>query len=676
MAKPVSPSFVGRSILIAIPSTMIWYDIPVYIGALLLSLGITAFLACIGLYFLTYRLSHRRKKLAKIVYRQCELMHAFVTILNQVYPHTASVEQSSLTSSTGISRGNKDSDENESDSAGSEEESQNNTERLDQASVYNRYNSSDDQESVQMIASSEPNILTIHTKRDFPRQRSFIPSVYNLIRVSATVVLSEDGRIILHKVKAFSMFNMGTLVFLLLSAVYIPISTSLLTVFGCTVQTCSADVASLASDLTASANTTACVKCSFNTTMCPIASSLCPGDTDLRLNADPSLSCATEILPYYGPGAILMLIVICLGVPYIYYRLTSLATKLVQIIPPNPLLANTPQSIWHLQMQLSANICRGLYYGYKYTWRYYTLVSLSQKLAVVAISVFAVLYPSNLIMAILAIHGVCLFIAIIFRPYDQVVENLLNIACLFLNAMNATVALLIVLNIYQFSSGLIYFISALNIALPTILLIYLIVIDVKRTSMLKKQIKKAKMDDPELDRLIKEIDIQMNAYTIKTLVRFFMTVGTVAFLSLALTCIGFVRSIVESNTYSSSVPTAATSNSSAMYEFAGYSSWNEFTNKCCCEYQTASPQTQTNLNEIWKCLPNKISNGQFLYKVRKRSGLGSENGLAIRPYCSSTFNSSAVCGQPSYNSTFHRYTVPICASSTNDYSDIQKGSLW
>ncbi|OAJ37883.1 hypothetical protein BDEG_21855 [Batrachochytrium dendrobatidis JEL423] len=611
-------------------------------GALLLSLGITAFLACIGLYFLTYRLSHRRKKLAKIVYRQCELMHAFVTILNQVYPHTASVEQSSLTSSTGISRGNKDSDENESDSAGSEEESQNNTERLDQASVYNRYNSSDDQESVQMIASSEPNILTIHTKRDFPRQRSFIPSVYNLIRVSATVVLSEDsfsaipmglgialmsfalllliytitvcfqkGRIILHKVKAFSMFNMGTLVFLLLSAVYIPISTSLLTVFGCTVQTCSAgsefvvhsialDVASLASDLTASANTTACVKCSFNTTMCPIASSLCPGDTDLRLNADPSLSCATEILPYYGPGAILMLIVICLGVPYIYYRLTSLATKLVQIIPPNPLLANTPQSIWHLQMQLSANICRGLYYGYKYTWRYYTLVSLSQKLAVVAISVFAVLYPSNLIMAILAIHGVCLFIAIIFRPYDQVVENLLNIACLFLNAMNATVALLIVLNIYQFSSGLIYFISALNIALPTILLIYLIVIDVKRTSMLKKQIKKAKMDDPELDRLIKEIDIQMNAYTIKTLVRFFMTVGTVAFLSLALTCIGFVRSIVESNTYSSSVPTAATSNSSAMYEFAGYSSWNEFTNKCCCEYQTASPQTQTNLNEIWK----------------------------------------------------------------------------
>eukprot|EP00842_Homolaphlyctis_polyrhiza_P000293 jgi/Hompol1/1264/HPOL_002669-RA len=357
---------------------------------------------------------------------------------------------------------------------------------------------------------SEPNLASVRKKRDYPRllssagaDNSFSSApvgigiamlvIGGIFLIYVIMLCVRKGRIMLHKAKAFSLWNMGTLVFLFLSAAYIPISTSLLSVFGCSWQTCSASTefavrsvsldSSFSSDFSSlTFNGTACTACNFNTSICSIATSLCPGDRDLRLNSDSSFSCSSEILPFYGPGAALMFVAFCIGVP---------ATKLVSSIPRDSDIAGSTNQTWFIQMQLSTNLCRGLYYGFKYNWRYYSLIFLYQKMAIVAIFVFTTYYPNGLLYAILAVHGLCFLIALIFRPYIRVFD-----------------------------------------------------------------LKKTKKENAGLRELIGEIDEQMNAYTVKMLVRFFMAIGIVAFLSLSLSAVGFIRSIASSNTFTTTIPYA------------------------------------------------------------------------------------------------------------------------
>ncbi|KAJ1332796.1 hypothetical protein BSLG_008425 [Batrachochytrium salamandrivorans] len=638
-------AIIGGSLLLAVPSAATWYDIPAFTTPLLLAMGCIVFTACVGAYLYTYYRKRHIRKLIKVHPEEYSYGDRFILgSRNDEHEHD---HKSSDNAGDAVDGDNVDGQSSHDEKGSTSDIS---TER--RPPLY-RNGSNDENMN---LTTSEPNLLSIHRKRRFPRQSlctgSFLPQAANFFTITMTVVTLDSGRVALHKANVFSLVNIGTFIILFLSLTYIPVSTSLLQVFGCTWQTCdsgsefvvhslSLDVSSFATELsTTTFNGTACSTCSFNTSTCSIAASLCPGDRDYRLNADQSLSCSSEILPYYGPGAVLMFFVICIGVPYIYYRLTALATKLVRNIPPNPLLAHTPAQIWRLQMQLSTNLCRGLYYGFKFNWRYYSLVSLGQKIAVVAIFVFTVLFPSRLL-------------------------NMLNATCLFLNSLNATISLLIGLNIYSFPSSVLYILASLNLALPVGLMIYLIVVDVKRTRELKKEIKETKLNNPELDELITEIDIQLNAYTIKILVRFFMTVGLASFLSLALTCFGFIHSIAESTTFSSSVPTASTQNTSALYEFAGYTSWSDFTNNCCCEIKMSTFRSSGTLNELWKW---KV--------IRNRVYSSGESGLAIRGYCSTTFNTTAVCGQPTFNQSHGRYTAPICTTASMDYTSFQKSALW
>lgn len=156
------------------------------------------------------------------------------------------------------------------------------------------------------------------------------------------------------------------------------------------------------------------MSCNFSTS-CPIATKLCPGATDSRLSLDKSLSCSTEILPYYGPGAAMLLVIIGFGVPFLYYRLIYLSTKLVHSIPPESTFdVQGDAAVWFLQMQLSTNLCRALYYGFKYKWRYYSLLILFVKMLVVAVYVFLSSDASYLLVSCLyaicsAIQTVCYF---------------------------------------------------------------------------------------------------------------------------------------------------------------------------------------------------------------------------------------------------------------------------
>ena len=101
-----------------------------------------------------------------------------------------------------------------------------------------------------------------------------------------------------------------------------------------------------------------------------------------------------NIYPYYLPGAIPILFIIIIGVPILFYRLITTATRLVGQVPESPGANGNQDLIWRGQMQRSRNICRGLYYGYKYRWRHYTLVLTVQKMLVIAVFVFAIYLPS------------------------------------------------------------------------------------------------------------------------------------------------------------------------------------------------------------------------------------------------------------------------------------------
>jgi hypothetical protein len=72
-----------------------------------------------------------------------------------------------------------------------------------------------------------------------------------------------------------------------------------------------------------------CEVCNFTNT-CAISNQLCPGESDLRLEADPSLSCTKEMYIYYLPGSVLIFISCTIGVPFVFYRLITLCQKYIE----------------------------------------------------------------------------------------------------------------------------------------------------------------------------------------------------------------------------------------------------------------------------------------------------------------------------------------------------------
>ncbi|KAI8930241.1 hypothetical protein BC831DRAFT_439767 [Entophlyctis helioformis] len=702
-------SIICGGLLIVFPSTSAWYSFPSEAPAILVGVGCTVLALAVATYmtqlYIKRRMWYKRR----------------ATIHNRSKSIAAASERMSVSDIIGA--------EDFYDEEGVNPEKEDMLEaslRNRRASLAAYSDSGSDSDDDMQYYTSAPDLRSIRTKREYPRPAiwklayrvtlgslliffglcigDFLPAPFDVLSITATVVNADSsvltvvpktfavimvifgiaffvnflfnihpqGRVYIQKAKAFSLWNMGTFVFMFMFATYIPVTTSLLGSFACSWETCapgsefavnsvSLGSTAFASNFYSSATSgRACFACNFDAQTCPIASTLCPGERDLRLNADKSLSCLSEILPYYGPGAALMFLAIGFGIPLLFYRLVSLAALLVQSIPPDPLNDITTESTWAAQMQLSANLCRALYYGYKYQWRYYTLITLLQKMAIVSIYVFALYISSNAIGAVLAVHAVYFVIAIVYRPYMKAPENLLNITCLFINTLNATISFATGLGSYAFPDAVLYFLTVLNFGVPIFLFIYLCVVDVKRTKALKKELKAKKRMDAALTELVSQLDEQMDAYTVKLLVRYFMGVGLVSFFSLSLTAVGLIKAILGSNTFQSSVPPGlSTASDIATYEFAGYTSWTEFTQNCCCENNTNSTA-----NEIWKCMPNTRSNGEFVYKLRARTDTATgSSGLLLRGYCSTTFNSTSVCSEPAFNSTLRRYAVTACTAS-------------
>ena len=94
------------------------------------------------------------------------------------------------------------------------------------------------------------------------------------------------------------------------------------------------------------------------------------------------------------------MIIVIIGVPVLYFRLIKTATKLVGQLPVPEDAKEDKELSWDYQMHTSNNICRGLYYGFKFRARHYMILQTLEKMVVIAIFVFAIYFPSYTLVSL------------------------------------------------------------------------------------------------------------------------------------------------------------------------------------------------------------------------------------------------------------------------------------
>ncbi|KAJ3274667.1 hypothetical protein HK104_004037, partial [Borealophlyctis nickersoniae] len=484
--------------------------------------------------------------------------------------------------------------------------------------------------------------------------------------------LCMPGRKFLRSLSLFVRARVVTIILIIIAIMYIPMTTTLFRAYDCSRMTCSAgqefvvypvslDFTTLAAGFTRNASqSSACVSCDFNSSTCAIASQLCPGDSGLRLNTDPSLSCTDELYPYYVPGATLVFFTVTLGIPIMYYRLVKLVTRYVREIPVSSTLAisnadsdsrianeaggfgmaeavgsqaylavppkamdrkdlSKKEDEWRVQVGLSMNAARGLYKAFLWKWRFYSIITLARSLAALIVFVFVVYYPAVLTIAIFCIHFVFFVLSVAVRPYLNLAEDILSAVCLLLNAVNALISILVIRGI-DIPPSLIYVLAPFNIALPLLAVGYavLVVIREKKGEKALEAAKKGKKtvvrigaprDDEErrakreLLQLVARIDEQLNTQILKEISTFFLLVGLASFISFCITVVGILKASGTSTVVGATALPHTNESAAAEFEFGGYASWAEFTTNCCCEQwplQKNSTAGDGKVYEFWK----------------------------------------------------------------------------
>ncbi|KAJ1515449.1 hypothetical protein HMI54_001360 [Coelomomyces lativittatus] len=527
--------------------------------------------------------------------------------------------------------------------------------------------------------------------------------------------------------------NFVKVVLALLGLLYVPMSTSIFSCFLYKFVSCPTgtelvhsfvrlDLDSLITTFTRSQYTgVACKSCYFNNNECPIASKLCPGESDLRLYSDPSISYNSEILLYYVPGSILAVFSIIIGFPWLFYKLILISSRFVSELPVRR--GYRKEERWKSQCKVTSSSCRSLYTMFEYKWRNYKLITLIHKLIVVAVFTLGGGNSFAVICALVASHSAFAIMSIYSRPYINKGEDILAIVCLFINVLNAVIALLVALgfNIPTYVSPIVI---TLNTVFPTatiILGLYFQYLEEKAERKLeeeklarqiqaklktkkKKIIKNTKEledngdtseDESSIESkininvkekakaalkikksdllFIDSMDQELDQRLLNVLVNFFLFLGLVSFLSLAISILGvLLASNSRSFLYPRYFSTSDAPISTLSMEFAGYASWNEFITNCCCQYSLPVDNlgiviNSTKINsitEVWKCvIPKDVSNstGNFLYKLRLRK-YGNFDGTIVRAYCSTRFNSNLVYGNPTLNTSTDLVSLNVHSS--------------
>merc|ERR1712196_402580 len=159
-------------------------------------------------------------------------------------------------------------------------------------------------------------------------------------------------------------------------------------------------------------------------------------------------------------------------------------------------------------------------------------------------------------------------------------------------------------------------------------------------------------DKDKWDQEVKDVDIEINDFTLKTVVLVFRVVAATAFISFSILMIGQFYQAAMSSLIGSTVPgvglgfqqqgveECVIQEKVRSVEVAHYESWTEFSENCCCldrvsHLQLASNATSDTANagemEVWMCA-NQMQKERRRVDHRSRA-----DGFAMRAFCSPTF---------------------------------------
>jgi hypothetical protein len=332
---------------------------------------------------------------------------------------------------------------------------------------------------------------------------------------------------------------------------------------------------------------------------------------------------------------------------------------------------------WNIRTALTINPIRSIYYCYEYQWRYFKIYSMAIRLLLVCVMIVLQTFPQASLPITLAIHIVTTVSMCVSRPYQFIGEDILAITGNFLSALTVVFAI-VALYVKNMPLWTFYTITAINGILPVMLIVLIIVSIISRFWSSKKYqtlqqaleqneefTDKNRVNWPSLKKNHEEIDEELTLTSLKYVVNFFMLLGIFAFVCLAVTGIGLlygdlnpivVPPISLTFTGHSSCKNALSN------DFVGYSSWEEFTDNCCCkethkyEYTLSPFMSNYREVELWQC-----RNKRMKERVRMVYESGRNiTGYHFRPFCGTQFSTNytlATCYSPFYATVPSYYNV-------------------
>jgi hypothetical protein len=215
---------------------------------------------------------------------------------------------------------------------------------------------------------------------------------------------------------------------------------------------------------------------------------------------------------------------------------------------------------------------------------------------------------------------------------------------LIVNVLNAALSLVIALSI-PLPTWISPAVVAINLGIPGFSFVGGMWAQRREAKSMDAIMQKAKAEEAKAKRreqLVDSLDQELDTRLLRILVNSFLVLGCGAFLAAAIAIVGLVRATNLGEVVRPRLDTNATFTEEAalQFEFAGYTTWEKFTDNCCCQAKLSSENLEALIEngesvvELWKCW--NVAHTSFLYKQRIRTWQ-SYSGFDLRPYCATDF---------------------------------------
>ena len=484
------------------------------------------------------------------------------------------------------------------------------------------------------------------------------------------------------------------LLLLLMSTLYIPIGTTVFTIFNCNSFTCPAGYR-LPDDgsvilLNSSIYSGNCVPCTFSTYSngtCPssVLSTGCAGYTEDRLEYNVAVECS-RMKTFYWPAGILIIIMYLIGVPLVFFQLIRASGAMLYkdfpikepTIQPEEKEADFQNRRWLTKVRSSNNSVLFLFQPFEFKFRYARLFQLLQKLVVVGTSVYVFRdsLVSPRIIAVgtsLGVHTLATLLFIVSTPFIILLHDIIALGMSFVLSLATLVAILVLCGV-NVPSGVLIAVIVVCIATPVAAFFTGLAawiyncrserelaeaeaqhrvktlaeveagLDGRRASRRNRFITsrvKVELDreNEQLRDAQHDFDVHIDNRVQKQLRIFLMVGGVLGILAFGCCFLGLW------NATNFSVVVASERAETVSQQFGGYSLWANFTDSCCCTSNDNGYSNLAKLNfdgteyvtvEKWIC-----ANGVVVERPRSvylnNGSAYVASATAVRDVCSPTF---------------------------------------